>query len=169
MNGPGITASSQDFYWGGGCSSHDSLLRGNKCGASESVWTPGLWVSVEVHDCLLRGVKKKKRKSWRHRLATHGRWSDVVITGLPVRHVARAVQPNVKSSASIFSLECWEKAGEFSLICKLFLENQSADGFQSFHMLMRAMVNKRTARERDRGHSHLSRNWTLRVKCVWEQ
>lgn len=132
---------------------------------------PGLRVSVEVHDRLLRGVKKKKkkRKSWRHRLATHGRWSDVVITGLPVRHVARAVQPNVKSSASIFSLKCWEKAGELSLICKLFLQNQSADGFQSFHMLMRAAVHKCTARERDRGRSHLSINWTLRVKRVWEQ
>lgn len=114
---------------------------------------------------LVAGCQEKKRKSWRHRLATHGRWSDVVITGLPVRHVARAVQPNVKSSASIFSLKCWEKAGEFSLICKLFLENQSADGFQSFHMLMRAMVHKCT----DRGRSHLSINWTLRVKCVWEQ
>lgn len=31
----------------------------------------------------------------------------------------------MKTSASIFSLESWEKAGEFSLICKLFLENQS--------------------------------------------
>lgn len=82
---------------------------------------------------------QKKRKSWRHHIATHSRWSDVVITGRSVKLVKRTVQPNVKNPASILSFKCWEKAGEFST---------------------NALHSNKT------GRSHLSINWLLRFKRV---